>query len=239
MIVQWLAQTSGKNVLKHPRVQCQLTIVGSKKVTKREALNLVYRALALEGFNTIESSKSILIVPADQDPKLTPELIGPARTDIPEGRQRLIKIFPLKHVQAADIKDKIKNLLSEKATVDSDDRANQLIVTDYNENIVQAADMIAALDSDKPQDVSLRVIPLKNVSAQDLVKEVSPLYQKMSGKGAKESVEITANDRSNSLIILSSESTFRTLENIVCVARYRGSPGESHAGLPLEERGGG
>jgi type II secretion system protein D len=217
MIVQWLAQTSGKNVLKHPRVQCQLTIVGSKKVTKREALNLVYRALALEGFNTIESSKSILIVPADQDPKLSPELIGPARTDIPEGRQRLIKIFPLKHVQAADIKDKVRSVLTEKATVDSDDRANQLIITDYNENIVQVADMIAALDSDKPQDVSLRVIPLKNVSAQDLVKEVSPLYQKMSGKGAKEAVEITANDRSNSLIILSSESTFRTLEKIVAL----------------------
>jgi len=217
MIVQWLAQTSGKSVLKHPRVQCQLTIVGSKKVTKREALNLVYRALALEGFNTIESSKAILIVPADQDLKLTPELIGPTRTDIPEGRQRLIKIFPLKHVQAADIKDKVRNLLSEKATVDSDDRANQLIVTDYNENLIQAGDMIAALDSDKPQDVSLRVIPLKNVSAQDLVKEVSPLYQKMSGKGAKEAVEITANDRSNSLIILSSESTFKTLENIVAL----------------------
>ncbi len=32
MIVQWLAQTTGKSVLKHPRVQCQLTIVGSKKV---------------------------------------------------------------------------------------------------------------------------------------------------------------------------------------------------------------
>jgi len=217
MIVQWLAQTSGKSVLKHPRVQCQLTIVGSKKVNKREALNLVYRALALEGFTTIESSKSILIVPADQEPKLSPELIGPARSDIPEGRQRMVKIFPLKHVQAAEVKDKVKGLLSEKAVVDSDDRANQLIVTDYTDNLVQVADLITALDSDKPQDVALRVIPLKNVSAQDLVKEVSPLYQKMSNKGAKELVEISANDRSNSLIILSSESTFKTLENIVAL----------------------
>jgi len=46
--------------------------------------------------------------------------------------------------------------------------------------------MISVLDSDKPQDVSVRVIPLKNVSALDLVKEVGPLYQKMSNKGAKE-----------------------------------------------------
>jgi general secretion pathway protein D len=61
------------------------------------------------------------------------------------------------------------------------------------------------------------VIPLKNVNAQDLVKEVGPLYQKLAGKGAKESVEITANERSNSLIVLSSESTFRALENIVAL----------------------
>src|SRR5690348_15200273 len=26
MVVQWLAQTTGKTVIKHPRVQCQLTI---------------------------------------------------------------------------------------------------------------------------------------------------------------------------------------------------------------------
>src|ERR1044071_2874336 len=38
MVVQWLAQTTGKNVVKHPRVQCQLTIVGSKKIPKRDAI---------------------------------------------------------------------------------------------------------------------------------------------------------------------------------------------------------
>jgi len=46
-------------------------------------------------------------------------------------------MFSLKHVQAADIKDKVRSLLSEKAIVDSDDRANQLIVTDYNENLAR------------------------------------------------------------------------------------------------------
>ena len=41
---------------------------------------------------------------------------------------------------------------------------------------------IRALDSDRPQDVAVRVIPLKNVSAQDLVKEIGPLYQKLTAK---------------------------------------------------------
>jgi general secretion pathway protein D len=217
MIVTWLAENTGKSIIKHPRVQCQLTITSSKKVSKREALTLVYRALSLEGFTVIESSKSILIVPEGQEPKMSPELIDSAAKDIPEGRQRLIKIFPLKHVNGADIKDKIKNVLSEKATVELDDRANQVIITDYNENLVMAGQFITAMDSDKPQDISLRVIPLKNVSAQDLVKEVAPLYQKLAAKGSKETLEITANERSNSLIILSSEANFKAIEAVIAL----------------------
>jgi general secretion pathway protein D len=222
MIVQWLAQTTGKSVLKHPRVQCQLTIVGSKKVTKREAVNLVYRALALEGFNAIETSKAILIVPEGQEPKMSPEVLSASKTEIPEGRQRLIKLFPLQHVAATDIRDKVKAVLSEKGTVEIDDRANQLMITDYTENLVLVGDMIAALDSDRPQDISVRVIPLKNVSAQDLVKEITPLLQKLAGKGVKEGspggkelIEVSANDRSNSLIILSSEANFKSIQSIV------------------------
>src|SRR6516162_825079 len=60
MVVQWLAQTTGKTVIKHPRVQCQLTIINSKKLTKREAITLVYRALSLEGFTATESSNAIM-----------------------------------------------------------------------------------------------------------------------------------------------------------------------------------
>ncbi|MDB6130611.1 MAG: type secretion system protein GspD, partial [Verrucomicrobiales bacterium] len=180
MIVQWLSQTTGKSVLKHPRVQCQLTIVSSKKVTQREAVNLVYRALSLEGFVAIESSKSILIVPEGSEPKMSAEFLDSSKKDIPDGRQKLIKIFPLKYMQAVEMKEKIKGLISEKATIDVDERANQIIVTDYNENISLISDMVNVLDSDKPADMAVRMIPLKNVSAQDLVKEVGPLYQKMS-----------------------------------------------------------
>jgi len=219
MIVQWLAQTTGKSVVKHPKVQCQLTIVGSKKVTPREALTLVYRALSLEGFSIVESANSILIVPEGQEPKTSPQLVGGAKTGLPEGRQRLVKVFTLTFIQAADVKERIKTLLSEKATADVDERANQLIVTDYTDNIAVIGDLINVLDADRPEDTAVRRIPLKNVSAQELAREMGPLYQKMTGKGkdsaSKEVVEISANDRSNSLIILSSEANFRGIQKLV------------------------
>ncbi|MBI4323721.1 MAG: hypothetical protein HY674_00485, partial [Chloroflexi bacterium] len=314
------------SVVKHPKVQCQLTIVSSKKLTVREAVTLVYRALALESFTAIESSKSILIVPEGQEPKLSPELLDGSRTDIPEGRQRLIKVFPLKHVQAGELREKVRAVLSDKAAIEVDDRANQMIVTDYNDNLrllgelikelditsvsdsvieiytlkyAQAEDLsnllslilnaqsgapsppsrpspppssggptlsgggppppssppqpsggasqtsaqqiklwpdktanrlivaapksklpevkklIDVLDTDKPEDVAVRVIPLKIVSAEDLVKELGPLYQKMSGKSLKDIIEVTASSRANSLIVLSSEANFKAIEKLL------------------------
>ena len=338
MIVQWLAQTTGKSVVKHPQVQCQLTITSSKKVSTREAINLVYRALALEGFTTVESSNAILIVPEGKEPKMNPELLDASRKDIPEGRQRLVKIFSLSHIQAAELREKVRGVLSDKGTIDTDDRANQLIVTDYNDNLrllsnlikefdvpasglvieirpLKHADaeelasmlglilsaqaggasapskpsrssggspsfppgmssmpggvsppgggspggdsgsppssggsqgssgqqvrlwpdkssnrliisapksklpevlrLIGILDTDKPEDVALRVIPLKNVNATDLAKDLGPLYQKIGGRAPREAVELAANDRSNSLIVLSSEANFKAIEKLV------------------------
>jgi general secretion pathway protein D len=349
MVVQWLAQNTGKTVIKSPKVQCQPTIISSKKLSKRAAITLVYRALALEGFSVTESSNAIYITPEGQEPKMNPELVDTASKDIPEGRQRLVKIFRLRHIQPTELKEKVRAVLSDKGVIECDDSGKQIIVTDYNENlrflgelikefdvassdsvihiyplkyadaeevgnliglilngsapsgrapspgpgggpsaspggpsggsggenpggmmagmpggmpggrpspggssssapagpgigsqitapqvriwpdkvanrlIVSAAKsrlpeverLVEILDTDKPEDVCVRIIPLKNVTAVDLVKEIGPLYQRLAGKTRKDIVEVGANERSNSLIVLSSEANFKLIEKLV------------------------
>lgn len=337
MIVQWLAKTTGKSVVKHKGVQCQISIVSSKKLPVRDAVNLVYRALSLEGFTTVESGKSILILPEGQEPKMSLELVDASHPEIPEGRRKIIKMFPVKNMAPAELRDKVKNVLSDKGTIELADRSSQLIVTDYTDNLRLLSDLIKELDvpsgadavveffslkhseaeeignlmtvilnaqagalgssasskppspprgggamimgpngpvsmgpggpepqgggggapaaasggsgqqiriwpdkasnrlivtspkarlaevrqlldlldTDKPEDVTIRVLPLKNVNAEDLVKEIGPLYQKKSGKALKDNIEITANTRSNSLIILSSEANFKAFQKLI------------------------
>ena len=211
MIIQWLAATTGKTVLKHPQVQCQLTITSSKKVSTREAIVLVYRALAMEKITVIESARSILVVPEGQEPRTIPELATGSVTNLSEGRQRLVKVFSLKHLQAADLKERIKIALTDKALVDIDERANQIIITDYNDNIRIVGELITALDTDHPEDVAVRMLPLKNVGAIAIAKEIGPLYQKMSGK----SLDVAADERANALIVLSSLASFEAIQALV------------------------
>src|SRR5688572_4914106 len=339
MVVQWLAKTTGKSVIKHKQVQCQLTIVSSRKLPVRDAINLVYRALALEGFTAIETSKSVLILPEGQDPKLAAEVVDNGSTPLPEGRQRLVKIFQLKNVSPAELRDKVKPVLSDKATVEIAERAQQLIITDFTDNIrlvgelIRELDVAASgdtviefftlkhseaeelgtlltlvlnaqpappsspssssssrsssssssrlppgvvmsesappssapppgssssssgssgssasaqpvrvwpdkvsnrliiaaqkskmpevkrlidlLDTEKPRDVAIRVIQLKHVSAEDLVRDLGPLYQKLSGKSVKDMIEVSYNSRANSLIVLSGEANFKLIESLV------------------------
>jgi len=216
MVAQWLMQTTGKTVIKHPRVQCQVTIMSAKKVPVREAVNMVYRALALEGFTAVELRDSILIVPVGQEPKMSPEVVNGSLTNLPAGRQLLVKVFPLKHIQAEDLKDRIKTALSDKSSVDVDERDNQLIVTDYNDNLRVIGELIDALDNDRPEDVAVRSLPLKHIAADPLAREVAPLYQKISGKsGSKTTIDVAADDRSNSLIILASLADFDAVSKLV------------------------
>jgi general secretion pathway protein D len=215
MIVQWLAEKTGKTVIKHPEVNCQVNITSSKKVSTREALNMVYRALALQGYTVVETSKSLMIVPEGKEPRMTPEVIDSNSKEIPEGRQRLTKVFSLSHLQASSLREKIQTALSDKATVTIDEHANQIVISDFNDNLRVVGELIEALDTDRPQDVAVRVLPLKHMGAVDLSKELSPLYQKMNGKSPGSSIDVAADERSNSLIILSSESDYNALEKII------------------------
>jgi len=46
---------------------------------------------------------------------MSPELLDGSRTEMPEGRQRMIKIFPLKNVQAGELREKLRAVLTERA----------------------------------------------------------------------------------------------------------------------------
>src|SRR5207247_7045964 len=75
--------------------------------------------------------------------------------------------FPLQHIQAEELKAKVRGVLSDKATVEVDDRANRMIVTDYTENLMLLSDLIKELDITSA-DTSIEIFPLKYAEAEEL-----------------------------------------------------------------------
>ncbi len=96
-----------------------------------------------------------------------------------------------------------------------DKTSNRLIVSTPQSRLPEVQKLLDLLDSEKPQDVMPRVIALKHMTAVDLVKEIAPLFQKLGGKAPKDMIEVSADDRSNSLIILSSENNFKSVQKLI------------------------
>ena len=97
----------------------------------------------------------------------------------------------------------------------ADKNANRLIVSAPKSKLVEIERLVAILDTNKPEDVAVRTLPLKNINPMDVVKEIAPLYQRMSGRALKDMIEIAADDRSSSLIVLSSEANFKAIQKLM------------------------
>ena len=111
-------------MIKHPKVQCQLTIISSKKLPARDAINLVLpRVGPWRGSRRSRTRQSIYLVPRGAGTQIDARSHGwrPARI-FPRGRQRIVKFFPLKNIAPAELKEKVRGVLSEKATVEVDER---------------------------------------------------------------------------------------------------------------------
>lgn len=307
-IVKFIAETTGKTVIKHPKAACKVTIMSSAKLPRRDALRQVFRALALEGFQAIETRTAVMIVPEDMSAKLGTEFVDGADDVRHEGRAMITRVIDVKHTRADQLREKLSGLVSDKSRLSVDAQTGKLIVTDHADTVQLIVDLvreldtpastdtvteviplrharaedlavllravfggspgagpapgpppgpegpkpegaapaaggavrfladrisnrlivtapkdrweevrrlIETLDSSRPADVAVRVVPLVHVNAKDLVQELAPLYQKLRGESLKDSIEITANSRSNSLVVLSSQANFDEIKTLV------------------------
>jgi type II secretory pathway component GspD/PulD (secretin) len=97
----------------------------------------------------------------------------------------------------------------------ADTTTNRLIVYCPKARMSEIKRLVLILDSEKPTNVAVRVIPLIHVDSQELMREIAPLYERLSVTSLKETIEVTANSRSNSLIVLSSETNFESMQELI------------------------
>jgi len=186
VVMKWLAEVTGKSVARHKGVQCQLTVLSPKKVPTREAIQLVYRALALEGFSAIETRNAILLVPEANELKAaSAELVDGERTGPLEGKQVLVKVFPVTSTTAERLRERVKGVLSEKGKIDVDETSNKLIVTDFADNLQLLGKLLAELDVASPAQKEMDIVTLRHLPAEDLALLITAAFNgEFSGSAA-------------------------------------------------------
>ncbi len=93
--------------------------------------------------------------------------------------------------------------------------ANSLVVVAPKEKLAKIAQLVAEMDQELAQEVKLRTIPIKYASAQDLARQLGDLVRKRYDKKVREVIEVACDQRSNTIVVLSSEQNFKAIQGIV------------------------
>ena len=145
-LLRLIADVSKKNIVVADDVTGKVT-VSLRNVPWDQALDLVLRSKGLdkeEMGNVIRIAKIEAIAKEQQ-----------ARLEAAKARLPLIplkvRLLPVNFARAGDVATRVKDVLSERGTVSTDERTNVLIVKDVPEALSRAEGLVRNLDTETPQ----------------------------------------------------------------------------------------
>ena len=178
-VARAMAVMTGHAVIVDPRVKGTVTLKADKPVPVAQAYNQFLAALRLQGFTVVQAGGIDKVV-MEADAKLQSEAVnlGPKG---PATNQVVTQIFKLNYESANNLVPVLRPLISPNNTITVSPNSNQLIVTDYADNLQRVARIIAALDLSTA--ASVEVIPLQYAVASDLAVVVARLAEADGGSG--------------------------------------------------------
>jgi len=145
-LLRLIADVSKKNIVIADDVSGKVTI-SLRNIPWDQALDLILRA---KGLDKEEMGNVIRIARFDDILKERQARAEAEKARIPLAALK-VRILPVNFARAQDIVPRVKDVLTERGTVSTDERTNVLIVKDVQEAIVRAEGLVRNLDSEIPQ----------------------------------------------------------------------------------------
>jgi type IV pilus assembly protein PilQ len=145
-LLRLVADVSKKNIVVADDVTGKVT-VSLKNVPWDQALDLV---LKTKGLDKEEMGNVIRVAKFEQIAKEQKERAEAAKARLPLVPLK-VRLIPVNFARAGELSARIKDMLTERGTVNVDERTNVLIVKDVQEALSRAEGLVRNLDTEIPQ----------------------------------------------------------------------------------------
>ncbi|MCB0309096.1 MAG: type II secretion system secretin GspD [Bdellovibrionales bacterium] len=240
-VILAIAEITGKNFIVDEKVRGKLSIISSTPVGIEDAYQVFLTALQTKGFTTEEVGSVTKIISIDDANRSGVPPIGP-EGEIPGNSGQIItKILPLKFIDANQIQQALRYMVSRAGSIVGYGPTNSLIITDSVSNILRLEKIISKLDKQTFEN-SVEVIPIKHAQADDVAQKLLTIFEEEQNKAGKsrtrrDNIEggvpvtsIMPDTRSNSLIVM---ATRKGIEKILDLLAELDRPltGKSKSGI--------
>jgi type II secretory pathway component GspD/PulD (secretin) len=174
-VVKFMAEVTGKFVVKHKDVKAQITVFSLEKVSKEKAFALICEALLLENVAVVRSNDTIKLIPAELLKETVVELLPAGVEELPAGIVR--KSIPIRFADVAEIEKLVKELLSKIGSMLAHPSSKQIIVTDSANRVANIEAVVAQLDVLDSDQRQVQIFELKHAD----VEAIAPILKSVLG----------------------------------------------------------
>ncbi len=219
-LIETVSRITGKNFVVDPRVKGKVTVITNSDMDADELYETFLSILQVHGFSAVPSGANLIkVVPSNQAKQQPVPVIGedeekkPRRKRVKRNADELItRVIRVEHVPAAMLVPILRPLVPSTGQLQAYGPSNTILISDRAANIERLVKVIKRMD--RADDEELAVIPLKFASAKDLAQTIQTL-QKSSIKGAKSKNRVSADVRTNSLLLSGDKSSRQQVRKII------------------------
>jgi general secretion pathway protein D len=191
-----------------PSVKGTVTFSTSQPVTEGEVLPILQMLLSWTGNALVRQGGGYLVVPVDQ---AAPGNLVPGLGAVPPGAGYEAQLFPLHYVSAQAMQKLLKPFADARAFLLVDPLRNVLVMGGTPDELANYQRTIRTFDVDWLRGMSVAVIPLQHVQADDLVRQLNTVLNGETGEKGERMVgliRLIPLKHSNSLVVISPQPSY-------------------------------
>jgi general secretion pathway protein D len=177
VVIDTIAKLTNKNFVYDDRVRGRVTIVSPTPIPVDQAYTVFESILQVKGFTTVEAPGGVLKVIPIRDAKETSvdtrRTGGSAAT--PDTDRFVTRLIPLSYIDAEQISNVLKPLVSKEAALVAYAPTNTIILTDSAANIRRILSILEAIDVETFRQ-ELALIRLQYADATVVAEQLSELF---------------------------------------------------------------
>jgi general secretion pathway protein D len=244
VVIDTIAKLTGKNFVYDDRVRGRVTIISPSPIPVSQAYTVFESVVQVKGFTTVEAPGGVLKVIPVRDAKETSIETGGSGRGTPDTDRFVTRLIPLNYIDAEQIANTLKPLVSKEAALVAYPGTNTIILTDSASNIRRILSILDAIDVETFKE-ELALIRLQYADATVVAGQLSELFgvdvvsassqpgrpsrvrarpqPVVPGQNLGQSpdqvkrgqVRIITDERTNSLVALASRSTLEEIRDFI------------------------
>ncbi|MEE9304084.1 MAG: type II secretion system secretin GspD [Thiotrichaceae bacterium] len=208
-----VSKLTGKNFIIDPRVKGgNVSVITNRELSDEELYDTFLSVLQVHGYAVIETGNITKVVPANIAKQETHPIIENPKH---EPSERLVtRLVPIKNVGSLSIVSALRPL-SRNVQIQHHAESNSVVMSGRASDLERLTAIIKRMDRSNEKHIT--VIPLRYADAKKVVQTIQGLNKAAAGssKLVKSGNIVSADERTNSLLVSGDDSTRQRIQDIV------------------------